>query len=105
MSEEPKKRTRKAKPKYEVICEHTDHLDSIGCQLSWLDKLNEKYGFERFEYIHKFRAFRCYLDGQHVDWVDVNDLALINGHRRLENILLRHMQVDVKRAVIKYPWR
>ncbi len=105
MSEEPKKRTRKAKPKYEVIGEHTDHLDSIGCQLSWLDKLNEKYGFERFEYIHKFRAFRCYLDGQHVDWVDVNDLALINGHRRLENILLRHVQVDVKRAVIKYPWR
>ena len=105
MSEEPKKRTRKAKPKYEVICEHTDHLDSIGCQLSWLAKLNEQYGFERFEYIHKFRAFRCYLDGQHVDWVDVNDLALINGHRRLENILLRHMQVDVKRAVIKYPWR
>lgn len=105
MSEEPKKRTRKAKPKYEVICEHTDHLDSIGCQLSWLDKLNEKYGFERFEYIHKFRAFRCYLDGHHVDWVDVNDLALINGHRRMENILLRHVQVDVKRAVIKYPWR
>ena len=105
MSEEPKKRTRKAKPKYEVICEHTDHLDSIGCQLSWLDKLNEQYGFERFEYIHKFRAFRCYLDGQDVDWIDVNDLALINGHRRLENILLRHMQVDIKRAVIKYPWR
>jgi hypothetical protein len=45
------------------------------------------------------------LDGQHVDWVDVNDLALINGHRRLENILLRHVQVDVKRSVIKYPWR
>ena len=31
MTEEPKKRTRKAKPKYEVCGENTDHLATIGC--------------------------------------------------------------------------
>ena len=105
MSEEPKKRPRKAKPKYEVVCDHTDHLDSIGCELSWLDKLNERYGFEKFEYIHKFRAFRCYKDGQHVDWIDVNNLALINGKRRIEEILMNHQPLSPTRAIIQYPWR
>lgn len=105
MSEEPKKRTRKAKPKYEVICEQTDHLEKIGCELDWLKPLHERYGFEKFEYIHKFRAFRCYKDGLHVDWIDVNDLALINGKRRLEVILLKHQPISPKRAVINYPWR
>lgn len=105
MTEEPKKRTRKAKPKYEVVCDNTEHLATIGCELEWLDCLNERYGFEKFEYLHKFRAFRCYKDGQHVDWIDVNDLAVINGKRRVESILLRHQPVNVKRAVIQYPWR
>jgi len=105
MTEEPKKRTRKAKPKYEVVCDNTEHLAKIGCELDWLDRLHERYGFEKFEYLHKFRAFRCYKDGQHVDWIDVNDLAVINGKRRLEVILLRHQPVNVKRAVIQYPWR
>ena len=105
MSEEPKKRTRKAKPKYEVVCEQTDHLEKIGCELDWLKSLHDRYGFEKFEYIHKFRAFRCYKDGRHVDWIDVNDLALINGKRRLEVILLKHQPISPKRAIINYPWR
>jgi len=105
MTEETKKRGRKAKPKYEVVCEHTDHLDKIGCELDWLTPLHERYGFEKFEYIHKFRAFRCYRDGLHVDWIDVNNLALINGKRRLEAIPMQHQPLSPKRAIINYPWR
>ena len=105
MTEETKKRGRKTKPKYEVVCHDADHLEKIGCQLDWLKPLHDRYGFEKFEYIHKFRAFRCYKDGQHVDWIDVNDLALINGKRRLEVILLKHQPISPKRAVINYPWR
>ena len=33
MTEETKKRTRKARPKYEVVCDNTEHLAKIGCEL------------------------------------------------------------------------
>lgn len=105
MSEEPKKRTRKPKPKYELVCEHQDYLKSIGFDFAWLDNLSKPYEFEKFEYLHKFRAFRCYKEGRHVDWIDVNDLALLNGKRKLEIIMLRHQPVNSKKAVINLPWR
>ena len=105
MTEETKKRARKAKPKYEVVCDRKDHLEEIGFDLEWLGKLSEQYNLNKFEYLHKFRAFRCYKAGQHVDWIDVNDVALLNGKRRLEEIKLRHQPVSPKRAVIKFPWR
>lgn len=105
MTEETKKRGRKPKPKYELVCEEQGYLKKIGCDLKWLDGLHEEYGFDRFEYLHKFRAFRCYKESIHVDWVDVNDLALMNGKRRLEVIMLKHQPVSPKRAVINYPWR
>ena len=99
-----KTRVRKAKPKYEVVGDQVE-LDSIGVELAWLDKLHEAYAFDKFEYINKFKAFRCYKDGAHLDWVDVNDLAILNGHRRLIQILLPHQRVSPKRAVIQLPWR
>jgi len=103
--EEVKKPRRKAKPKYEVVCDEPDHLKSIGFDMAWLGNLAEQYQFDQFQYLHKFRAFRCYKAGQHVDWIDVNDIALLNGKRRLEEIRLRHQPLSPKRAVIQYPWR
>jgi hypothetical protein len=44
MSEEPKKRTRKAKPKYEVAGANLEYLDTINCELDWLNPLHERYG-------------------------------------------------------------
>ena len=105
MTEETKKRGRKAKPKYEVVCDQNAHLDSIGFEMDWLGNLASQYDFDKFEYLHKFRAFRCYKAGQHVDWIDVNDIALLNGKRRLEEIRLRHQPLSSKRAIIQYPWR
>ena len=98
------KRKRAAKPKYEVICEYREWLESQGFKFEWLDKLNADYGFDKFEYIPKFKAFRCYKEEQHLDWADVNDIAMLNGHRRLIEILLKHQRVSPKRAVIQYIW-
>ena len=58
--EEVKKPRRKAKPKYEVVCDEPDHLKSIGFDMAWLGNLADQYAFDKFEYLHKFRAFRCY---------------------------------------------
>ena len=99
------KRGRKPQPKYDVVCDHKDWLESSGFKFEWLGKLHEQYGFDKFQYLHKFRAFRCYKEDKHLDWIDVNDLALLNGERRIMQILLKHQQVSPKRAVIQYPWR
>lgn len=83
---------------------------SIGFNVDWLEKLSVQYGFERYEYIEKFKAFRCYKHGEHVDWVDVNDLALLNTGKRLCTIMLRHQPVrphpnHPNRACIDFFWR
>ena len=89
----------------EIFCDEKAYLTEKKFKFEWLDSLAAQYGFDRFEYLHKFRAFRCYSDGKHVDWIDINDLSLINGGRRLEEIRLKHQAVSPKRAVIQYPWR
>ena len=89
----------------EILCDEKAYLTEKKFKFEWLNSLAEQYGFEKFEYLHKFRAFRCYSDGKHVDWIDINDLSLINGGRRLEEIRLKHQAVSPKRAVIQYPWR
>lgn len=102
---ETKRKPRAVKPKYTLICDEKDWLISSKFKFEWLDKIAEQYNFDKFQYIHKFRAFRCYQGEKHLDWIDVNDLALLNGERRIMQILLKHQQVSPKRAVIQYPWR
>ena len=102
---EDKLKGRPPKPKYDVICDEKAHLKSVGFDFSWLDSLQKEYDFSQFQYVHKFRAFRCYRKEQHVDWIDINDLSLLNGKRRLEEIRLKHQAVSPKRAIIQYPWR
>jgi len=102
---ETKRKPRAKAPSYEVVCDERGFLETKGFDFSWLDMLHADYGFDTFQYIHKFRAFRCYKEGKHLDWIDINDLALLNGKRRIAEILLKHQQVSPKRAVIQYPWR
>ena len=102
---ETKRKPRAKAPSYEVVCDERGFLETKGFDFSWLDMLHADYGFDTFQYIHKFRAFRCYKEGKHLDWIDINDLALLNGNRRIAEILLKHQQVSPKRAVIQYPWR
>lgn len=89
----------------EVVCDEKAYLTEKKFKFEWLNSLAEQYGFDKFEYLHKFRAFRCYKEDKHLDWVDINDLSLINGGRRLEEIRLKHQAVSPRRAVIQYPWR
>lgn len=102
---ETKRKPRAKAPSYEVVCDEREFLETKGFKFDWLNLLHEQYGFDKFQYIHKFRAFRCYKGDKHLDWIDINDLALLNGNRRIAEILLKHQQVSPKRAVIQYPWR
>ena len=105
--EEVKKkgRPKKETPFVEVICDERQYLLSRDFKFEWLDLLAAQYGFDKFEYLHKFKAFRCYREGKHLDWIDINDLSLLNGGRRLDEIRLKHQTVSPKRAVIQYAWR
>ena len=107
MTEEVKrKRAKKVEPTGpEIVCDEKTYLIGKEFKFEWLNALAEQYGFDKLEYVHKFRAFRCYRDGRHVDWADINDLSLINGGRRLVEIRLKHQTVSPRRAVIQYPWR
>ena len=105
--EEVKKkgRPKKEDPPVEVVCDEREYLQEKGFKFEWLDLLASQYGFDKFEYLHKFRAFRCYRENKHLDWIDVNDLSLLYGGRRLDEIRLKHQAVSPKRAVIQYAWR
>jgi|TARA_R110000796_G_scaffold3837_2_gene14753 hypothetical protein len=89
----------------EIVCDEKAYLTEKKFNFGWLQSLAERYGFDKFEYLHKFRAFRCYRQNKHLDWIDINNLSLINGGRRLEEIRLKHQVVSPTRAVIQYPWR
>lgn len=105
--EEVKKKGRPKKEDLpvEVVCDEREYLQEKGFKFEWLDLLASQYGFDKFEYLHKFKAFRCYRQDKHLDWIDVNDLSLLNGGRRLDEIRLKHQAVSPKRAVIQYAWR
>jgi hypothetical protein len=105
MTKEAKKRAVKATAKVLVAESGKKFLDEKGFDMKWLDKLAEQYKFDQFDYVAKFCAFRCYKEGKHVEWIDVNALALLNGKRKLTEILNKHYPVDKSRAIIEFPWR
>ncbi len=98
-------KAKKEKLIFSVTKEELDTLELMGFKSEWLASLANQYNFTKIAYIHKFRAFRCYQGNNHVDWININDLSLLNGGRELTPILLKHQRLDDKRAVIKYKWR
>lgn len=81
------------------------YLDSIGFDLNWFASIANQYGIDRFEYIHKFRAFRAYKSGVHADWLSINDVGLLNNKRDMCEILLKHGNVSKERRVFNFHWR
>ena len=79
-------------------------LKTVGLDSEWLASLANQYNFSKFEYVHKFRAFRCYQDIKHVEWIGINDLAMLNGKEHLCQILQKHQEVDASRSIIHLPW-
>jgi hypothetical protein len=92
----------KRQTKIPLKCNNSDlkYFDRIGFKEHWLAKYIEEDGIEEFQYIHKFRAFRCYINGMHVDWIDINRVSLDHGQRELCEILLPHQPVASHRKVI-----
>ncbi len=97
----------KTKPSIHVVITEKDnqYFKTIGLKPEWLSSLANQYNFSRFQYIPKFKAFRCYIAGNHVDWIDVNDLSMLNGGQKLTEIKLKHQALPAERQVIKMPWR
>lgn len=78
---------------------------SIGFDVEWLASIANRYNFDRFQYMTKFKAFRCYRGNNHLDWVSVNDLAMLNGKQELTEILLKHQpHTNKDKIIIKLPW-
>ena len=40
-----------------------------------LTSFSHQWNFNKIEFFHKFQAFRLYKDGQHVDWIGLNDMT------------------------------
>lgn len=95
------------KPKIEVSItkEDSEFFKEIGFEADWLASLANQYAFTRFHYVHKFRAFRCYRELKHVEWISVNDLGMVNEHRELTVISQKHQPLNKKKQIIKLPWR
>jgi hypothetical protein len=81
-----------------------NHLKSLGFNFIWLHELADKYEFDRFDYIEKFCAFRCIKNDFHIEWIDVNSLALLNGKQMLCKILNKHQPLGKSRKIIQLPW-
>lgn len=79
-------------------------FDSLGINYrKVLDGLAVKYGFTKFQYMGKFNAFRCYIENNHVDWADINDISRLSGGQDVMNILSKYSKSP--KPVIKMKWR
>lgn len=106
--EEDEAEVEKPKPSTQIDINETEQrfFDSIGFKVEWLASIANRYNFNRFQYIAKFKAFRCYRDGNHLDWISVNDLGMLNGKGELTQILLKHQNHSKKdKMIIKLAWR
>jgi len=88
----------------QIEAESKKHLEAIGFEFEWLQTLGKLYKFDSFIYIKKFCAFRCTQEEQHVEWIDVNTLALLNGKQALCVILNKHQPLSKARKIIQLPW-
>ena len=103
------KKPRAKKIKVQIEKGDQAKLEKIGLKMDWLQTLGKQYGFVYFEYLAKFKAFRCYQNDkegnqQHRAWIDVNELSMINGGRRLTDINLKYQRPPKSRQIIELPW-
>lgn len=67
------KKKKAARPLFQIIGERPHQIPD-----TWLARIANEYGFDRFEHIKKFGAFRCYKAGKLVEWIDYRELAREN---------------------------
>ena len=83
--------------------EDKSFLDSIGFKPDWLASLANQFNFTSFKYIHKFRAFRCYRERSHLDWIDVNELGMYQNRKELTKIMQHYQPLTKRNKIIT--WR
>lgn len=92
-----------------VVVSMTDQeaniLKSLGFKNEWLNSIANQYDFDRFQYMHKFRAFRCYKGNNHLDWISINDLSTLNIHKEITHTLLTFQPLQKDKQIIKLAWR
>lgn len=95
------------KASFEVNITKADQVffDNIGLKAEWLASIANQYDFDRFAYVHKFKAFRCYRGNNQVEWVSINDLSLINIKKEITNTLMTFQPLQKDKQIIKLPWR
>ena len=95
------------KPKLEVKIDSISYnqIKNLGIKDEWIASIANQYGFEKLEYMTKFKSFRCYLGGRCADWVSLNDLSIANGGKNVIEIMTPSRPVNKKKAIIKFPWR
>ena len=93
--------------KLEVKIDKTsyDLMKALGIKDEWIASIANRYGFTKLEYMDKFKAFRCYIDGRCVDWFSLNDLSISNGGGNVVEIINPNRPVDKKKRIINFPWR
>lgn len=80
-----------------------EFLKKIGFKPDWLAALANQFDFTSFKYIHKFKAFRCYRDKKHCDWIDVNELSIYQIRKDITSILQRYQPLLKSKKIIT--WR
>jgi len=104
---EPKPEPKPKVSKIQVLISKEDviFLKSIGFKTEWIESLANQYNFNKFVYMAKFKAFRCYREGKHLDWMSINDFGLLHLKQELTRTKLTFQPLSTKRQVIKLPWR
>lgn len=82
-----------------------EFLAKLEFKYEWLASLANQYNFDRFHYVHKFRAFRCYRGNKLVDWMDLNDFGLLHRKKELTKIMQKFQPLQKNKQVIKLAWR
>ena len=95
------------RPSFEVNITKADEklFKTIGFKAEWLASIANQYDFNRFVYIDKFKAFRCYQGNNHLDWIAINDLSMINIKKEITHSYLNPQPLQKDKMIIKLPWR
>lgn len=94
-------------PKLNIIVTEDElkFFKNIGLKPEWIEEIANRYGFDKFQYIAKFKAFRCFKEGKLLDWISINDLSMLHLKTQIVQIPLKHQELPPERQVIKLPWR
>lgn len=73
--ETPDEAIQEPEKELQIIVNKVDlqFFKAIGLKPDWLVGLASKYGFTKFQYMAKFKAFRCFIGEKNLDWIDIND--------------------------------